>query len=169
MVDTTYRPAEVPETAAPTRLAALKIGPLPIGIYVAAMAVCAAAVYFKKLPNDVIGGLSVLMLLGFLLGKVGQTIPVLKQIGGTAILCLFVPAALVSYGLMPDEALKAITTTFRTANFQYFFIACLVAGSILGMPYRVLVQGFILMFVPLLIGTIAAVSAGIVVGIAVWL
>src|SRR5213079_1015080 len=94
-------------------IAALRIGPLPIGIYLAAAFVCGVAVYSGKLPNDVIGGLSVLMLLGFLLGKLGQTIPVLKQIGGTAILCLFVPSALVSYGLMPDAALKAITTTFR--------------------------------------------------------
>lgn len=165
MVDTTYRPAEAPGAVAATHLARLQVGPLPIGIYVAAALVCAAAVYSGKLPNDVIGGLSVLMLLGFPLGKLGQTIPVLKQIGGTAILCLFVPSALVSYGLMPEAALKAITTTFRTANFQYFFIACLVAGSILGMPYRVLVQGFIRMFVPLLIGTIAAVTAGIAVGL----
>lgn len=165
MVDATFRQADAPESAATARVLDLKIGPLPIGIYIVAALVCSAAVYTGKLPNDVIGGLSVLMLLGFLLGKLGQTIPVLKQIGGTAILCLFVPAALVSYKLMPDDALKAISTTFRTANFQYFFIACLVAGSILGMPYRVLVQGFIRMFVPLLIGTIAAVSAGIAVGL----
>lgn len=164
-MDTTYRAAEAPQTAVATNLARFKIGPLPVGIYGAAALVCGAAVYSGKLPNDVIGGLSVLMLLGFLLGKLGQTIPVLNRIGGTAILCLFVPSALVSYGLMPDAALKAITTTFRTANFQYFFIACLVAGSILGMPYRVLVQGFIRMFVPLLIGTIAAVAAGIAVGL----
>ena len=58
-----------------------------------------------------------------------------------------------------------ITTTFRTANFQYFFIACLVAGSILGMPHRVLVQGFIRMFVPLLVGTLCAVAGGIAVGL----
>lgn len=164
-MDTTYRAAEAPQTAVATKLARLRIGPLPVGIYGAAALVCVTAVYSGKLPNDVIGGLSVLMLLGFLLGKLGQTIPVLNRIGGTAILCLFVPSALVSYGLVPDAALKAVTTTFRTANFQYFFIACLVAGSILGMPYRVLVQGFIRMFVPLLIGTIAAVAAGIAVGL----
>ncbi len=165
MADTTYRLADTGETTASAKVTGLKIGPLPIGIYVAAALVCAAAVYSGKLPNDVIGGLSVLMLLGFLLGKLGQTVPVLRQIGGTAILCLFVPSALVNYGLMPDIALKAIATTFRTANFQYFFIACLVAGSILGMPHRVLVQGFMRMFVPLLIGTIAAVSAGIATGL----
>jgi len=165
LADTTYRVADTAEQSALKGIAAISIGPLPIGIYLAAVFVSGVAVYNGKLPNDVIGGLSVLMLLGFLLGKLGRTIPVLKQIGGTAILCLFIPSALVNYGLIPDAALKAITTTFRTANFQYFFIACLVAGSILGMPHRVLIQGFIRMFVPLSVGTVAAVSAGIAVGL----
>lgn len=144
----------------------LSIGPLPWPVYVGAALVTGLAVWSGRLPNDVIGGLSVLMLLGFLLGKLGQTIPVLKQIGGTAILCLFVPSAIVGYGLMPEAAMKAIATTFKTANFQYFFIACLVAGSILGMPHKVLVQGFMRMFVPLAVGTLAAVAAGILVGLA---
>ncbi|MGY4626297.1 2-hydroxycarboxylate transporter family protein [Bradyrhizobium sp. USDA 4486] len=165
MTDTTMKLDDAAQPAPSSALAALRIGPLPITVYVAAALVCAAAIYTGKLPNDVIGGLSVLMLLGFLLGKLGQTIPVLKRIGGTAILCLFVPAALVSYGLMPEAAHKAITTTFRTANFQYFFIACLVAGSILGMPHRVLVQGFIRMFVPLLVGTLSAIAIGMAVGL----
>jgi malate:Na+ symporter len=165
LADTTYRAADAANRVGWSKLTAIKIGPLPIGVYLVAALVCSMAVYSGKLPNDVIGGLSVLMLLGFLLGKLGQTIPVLKQIGGTAILCLFVPAALVSYGMMPEAALKAITTTFRTANFQYFFIACLVAGSILGMPYRVLVQGFVRMFVPLLIGTLGAVAVGTSIGL----
>lgn len=147
-------------------LSDIRIGLLPLPVFVAAAVVTILAVMTGRLPNDVIGGLSVLMLMGMLLGKAGQEVPLLNQIGGTAILCLFVPSAMVAYGFMPDAALKAITTTFRTANFQYFFIACLVAGSILGMPHRVLVQGFLRMAVPLLIGTLAAIAAGILVGLA---
>jgi malate:Na+ symporter len=37
-----------------------------------------------------------------------------------AILCLFVPSAMIGYGAMPDAALNSITTTFKNANFQYF-------------------------------------------------
>ena len=160
LLDQTALPA-VADAPRPT----LRIGPLPWPVYLGAVLVTAAACHYEKLPADIIGGLSVLMLGGFLLGKLGQTIPVLNQIGGTAILCLFVPSALVGYGVMPDVAHKAIVAAFKTANFQYFYIACLVAGSILGMPYRVLVHGFIRMFVPLLVGTLAAVGAGIVVGL----
>jgi len=95
LTDTTMKLDDAAQAAPSSTLAALRIGPLPITVYLAAALVCAAAIYTGKLPNDVIGGLSVLMLLGFLLGKLGQTIPVLNRIGGTAILCLFVPAALV--------------------------------------------------------------------------
>ncbi|MEN3374881.1 MAG: malate:Na+ symporter, partial [Hyphomicrobiales bacterium] len=167
MTDIAENVETTPIVAAPgsSWLSELKIGPLPLPVYLAGALVTMLAAYTGRLPNDVIGGLSVMMLAGFLLGKLGHTIPVLKQIGGTAILCLFVPSALVGYGLMPADVLKALTTTFKTANFQYFFIACLVVGSILGMPYRVLVQGFTRMFVPLLVGTIAAVTAGILVGL----
>jgi len=54
----------------------------------------------------------------------------------------------------------------KTSNFLYLYISVLVAGSILGMNRKILIKGFTRMFVPLIIGTIAAISAGILVGLA---
>lgn len=141
-----------------------RIGPLPLPVYsvLALLTVCAALA--KRLPNDMIGGLAVMMLAGFLLAEIGNRIPVFKNIGGAAILCLFVPSALVGFKLMDPEMMKALTTTMKTANFQYFYIACLVAGSIFGMNHKILVQGFMRMFIPLLVGTAAAITAGVSVG-----
>jgi malate:Na+ symporter len=42
-----------------------------------------------------IGGLAVIMTLGFALAKIGRMVPVLKDIGGPAILCLMMPSVLV--------------------------------------------------------------------------
>lgn len=145
-------------------LASHRIGPLPLPLYVVIAVITVLAALNKKLPNDMIGGFAVLMLLGFLLGEIGARLPVFKHIGGAAILCLFVPSALVGYKAIDPEMLKALTTTMKTANLQYLYIACLVAGSILGMSHRVLVQGFMRMFVPLLVGTLAAIVAGVSVG-----
>lgn len=142
-----------------------KIGPLPLPVYLAIAAITILAAVNGRLPNDMIGGFAVLMLAGLLLGEVGNRIPVLKHVGGSAILCLFVPSALVGYGLLDPGVKSAVTTTMKTANLQYLYIAGLVAGSILGMSYRVLVQGFMRMFVPLLVGTIAAIAAGVAVGL----
>jgi len=138
-----------------------RIGPLPLPMYLVIACIVAFAALNKCLPNDLIGGLAVMMLGGFLLGDIGGKVPVFKHIGGAAILCLFVPSALIGYDMFDPEMHRALTTAMKTANMQYLFIACLVVGSILGMNHRVLVQGFIRMFVPLLVGTLGAVIAGV--------
>jgi malate:Na+ symporter len=142
-----------------------KIGPLPLPVYLVIAFITVMAAINKKLPNDMIGGFAVLMLTGFLLGEIGSRLPIFKHVGGAAILCLFVPSALVGFKVLDPEMQKAVTTTMKTANLQYLYIAGLVAGSILGMSHRVLVQGFMRMFIPLLVGTIAAIAAGISVGL----
>jgi malate:Na+ symporter len=147
------------------RFSMLTIGGMPLAMFAALALVTILAAVTGKLPNDMIGGFAVLMLSGLLLGEIGRRIPVFRHIGGPAILCLFVPSALLGYKLMDDAALKAITTTMKTANLQYLYIACLVAGSILGMNRKILIQGFLKMFVPLLVGTVTAIAAGVAVGL----
>jgi malate:Na+ symporter len=95
---------------------------------------------------------------------VGQKVPVLKDIGGPAILAIFVPSIMVFYQVINPAAMKSITALMKGSNFLYLYISCLVAGSILGMNRKVLIQGFLRMFIPLTVGTIAAVSAGLFVG-----
>jgi malate:Na+ symporter len=157
-------PAAPPDTAW-RKLMDYKIGPLPLPVYTVVALVTVLAALVKRLPNDMIGGFAVMMLAGFLLAEIGNRIPVFKNIGGAAILCLFVPSALVGLKIMNPEVLKAVTTTMKTANLQYLYIACLVAGSILGMNHKILVQGFMRMFIPLLVGTVAAIGAGVAVGL----
>ena len=146
------------------RVMAWQVGPLPLPLYVATSVIVIVAARTKCLPNDLIGGLALLMLAGALLGELGARTPVLKRIGGTAILCLLVPSALVGYKVFDPDILKAVTTAMKTANLQYLYIAALVVGSILGMSHKVLVQGFTRMFVPLLVGTATGALAGIAVG-----
>ena len=145
--------------------ASCEIAGTPLPMFLAVALVTIVAAITRKLPNDMIGGLAVLMLAGMLLSEIGRRIPIFRHIGGPAILCLFVPSALLGYKLMDAVTLKAITTTMQTANLQYLYIACLVAGSILGMNRRILIQGFLKMFVPLLVGTVTAIAAGILVGL----
>src|SRR5580698_9545319 len=145
--------------------ASCEIGGMPLPMFLAVALVTIVAAITRKLPNDMIGGLAVLMLAGMLLSEIGRRIPIFRHIGGPAILCLFVPSALLGYKLMDAVTLKAITTTMQTANLQYLYIACLVAGSILGMNRKILIQGFLKMFVPLLVGTVTAIGAGILAGL----
>ena len=86
-----------------------------------------------------IGGFAAIMVIGILLGSIGAHIPILKNIGGSAILCLFVPSALIGYKLLNPAIYNAIFAVMKTSNFLYLYIACLVTGSMLGMDRTVLV------------------------------
>lgn len=142
-----------------------KIGPLPMPVYLVLALIVLAASIYGKLPADMIGGIAIMMVMGILLGDIGLRVPILKDIGGPAILSIFIPSCMVFYGLINPTAVKAITAFTKGSNFLYFYISCLVVGSILGMVRKVLVQGFVRMFVPLIIGTVAACIAGTAAGV----
>ena len=141
-----------------------KVGSIPLPVYLILAAVIFSASAYGRLPADMIGGIAVMMIMGILLGDVGLRVPILKDIGGPAILSIFVPSVLVFYNLINPASIKAITAFMKGSNFLYFYIACLVTGSILGMQRVVLIQGFIRMFIPLLIGTIGSIAGGTLVG-----
>lgn len=143
----------------------MHVGPLPLPIYILLAAVIFGAAYTAKLPIDMIGGFAVIMIMGWLFGDIGMKTPILKDIGGPAIASMFIPSILVYLNWLHPEALKAITAIMKTSNFLYLYISCLVCGSILGMPRKILVQGFIRMFVPLVFGSLAAIAAGVAVGL----
>ena len=142
----------------------LKVGVLPLPLYLILAGIIFAASFYNKLPADMIGGFAVIMIMGMLLGDVGMRVPVLKDIGGPAILSIFVPSIMVFYQLINPSATKAIVAIMKTSNFLYLYISCLVVGSIFGMSRKILVQGFLRMFIPLTVGTLAAISAGLLVG-----
>src|SRR6478672_6747373 len=89
---------------------------------------------------------------GFTCAEIGKRTPVLRNIGAAAIFATFVPSALVYYGLLPSQIEKSIIEFTKYTNFLYLFIACIIVGSILSMDRRVLVKGFLKIFVPLAVG-----------------
>ncbi len=156
------KPATV---AQPTWFYKYKVGPLPLPVYIILAAIIFASAIYGKLPADMIGGTAIMMILGMLLGDLGLKMPILKEIGGPAILSIFVPSCMVFYQILDPGSIKAINAFMKGSNFLYFYISCLVVGSILGMVRQVLIQGFLRMFVPLIVGTFTAIAAGVGVGI----
>ncbi|MBP2846113.1 2-hydroxycarboxylate transporter family protein [Dickeya oryzae] len=141
-----------------------RIGSVPFILFLVISAVVFIASYASYLPKNMIGGFAVIMTMGFLLAYIGQRIPVLKEIGGPAILCLMVPSVLVYFHLFNANTLDTVKLLMKDANFLYFVIASLVVGSILGMNRVILIQGMIRMFIPLVVGTATAVITGLLVG-----
>ena len=145
-------------------LCGYEIGVIPFPIFLGIAVIVYLSAHLGFLPNNMIGGLAVIMTMGMFFGQLGSRLPILKEIGGGAILCLMLPSILVFYGFFGPATIDATKMLMKEANFLYFVIASLVVGSILGMSRFILIQGMMRMFIPLLVGTLAAVTSGLIVG-----
>lgn len=165
--NTLQQSKKLAETRSLSALSGKEICSVPVWFLGVMCIVIGAAAWFGTLPKNMIGGLAIIMSLGFILSTIGKNIPVIKDIGGPAIFCLMIPSILVFYHVIPQNVLDSVHVLMKDANFLYFVIATLVVGSILGMNRIILVQGMIRMFFPLVVGTITAVGVGLLVGKAV--
>jgi CCS family citrate carrier protein len=141
-----------------------KVGAIPLPTYLVMSAIIIASAYLGELPVNMLGGFAVILSLGWLLGGIGASIPGLKNFGGSAILSLMVPSIMVFMNIFNQNTLDAANMLMREANFLYFYIACLVCGSILGMHRKILVQGLIRMIIPMAVAMIAALIVGTSIG-----
>ncbi|WP_447501610.1 2-hydroxycarboxylate transporter family protein [Acinetobacter pittii] len=137
---------------------------MPIYFFSILCFIVIAASYFGSIPKNMIGGLAIIMAFGYIFALIGRNVPLLKEIGGPAILCLLLPSIFTYIQIVPTHVSDAVYVLMKEANFLYFVIATLVVGSILGMNRVILVQGMIRMFIPLLVGTITSVIVGLLVG-----
>ena len=144
----------------------IHIGSVPLPVYIILSTVILITAYLQQLPVNMLGGFAVILTMGWLLGTIGANIPVIKNFGGPAIMSLLVPSILVFFNLINDNVLKSADMLMKQANFLYFYIACLVCGSILGMNRKILVQGLMKMIIPMLLGMILAMGVGTAVGVA---
>lgn len=142
-----------------------RIGPVPLPVYLSLSAVIVITAFLEQLPVNMLGGFAIILTLGWLLGTIGAKIPFLKNFGGPAILSLLVPSIMVFFNLLNQNVLDSTDMLMKQANFLYFYIACLVCGSILGMNRKMLVQGLMKMIIPMMLGMICAMGVGTLVGV----
>lgn len=151
------------------RLVDRRIGIIPLPLYPVILALLAGFVILGKLPPDLTIMIPVLALGAYTCAQIGKSIPVLRDIGAPAIVATFLPSYLVYAHLLPAPVTKAVTDFTKQSNFLYLFIACIIVGSILGMNRHVLIKGFLKIFFPLAIGSLAALVVGTAVGMALGL
>lgn len=146
------------------RLMDYKIGIISLPIYVILVALLAILTQQGQIKPDAPTMIAVLVLGGFSCAELGRRLPVLRNIGAAAIFATFIPSALVYYKLIPAPIEKSIIDFTKFTNFLYVYIAAIIVGSILGMDRNVLIKGFLKIFVPLSVGSVAAAAVGTLVG-----
>lgn len=141
-----------------------KIGIVSLPVFVGLIGLILAFVRTGRVPSDIPTNMAVLALGGFACAEVGKRLPLLKHIGAAAIIATFVPSYLAYAHLIPAPVEESVVAFTRSSNFLYLFISAIIVGSILGMDRHVLIAGFLKIFVPLFLGSVAAAAAGTAVG-----
>ncbi|BFG73978.1 citrate/malate transporter CimH [Paraburkholderia terrae] len=142
----------------------LRVGSLPLPVYVLMLGVLGAMAAKGKLAADLPTGIALVAVGGFTCAELAKRIPWIRHIGATSIFAAFIPSMLVYYKLMPEPVVKAVTTFTKTSNFLYLFIAAIIVGSVLSMDRQMLIKGFVRIFIPVAAGSVAAALVGTAVG-----
>lgn len=108
-------------------------------LYVLFVLIVYGVVVYNEFFSDMIGGFVIIMVMGMLFGDLGLKILILKDIGGLVILLLFVFFVLVFYNVLNFVFMEVVIILMKILNFLYFYIFCLVVGSIFGMNCKVLI------------------------------
>src|SRR5229473_1248597 len=153
------------------QLMEFRIGVIPLPVYFLLLGLLVAFVLIgkvtdEKTPEEISVVLAIMVVGGFTCAEIGRRLPIIRSIGGPAIFATFIPSALVFYHLLPTLLLQPVTLFFKNTNFLYLFITAIIVGSILGMDRRVLIKGFLKIFIPLASGSIVAAVVGTLVGTA---
>jgi Na+/citrate or Na+/malate symporter len=152
------------------KLRETKILEIPIYIYLVMSVVVAVISCMGGLNNNMIGALVFALVIGSLIGWVGDRIPIWnKWLGGGILLTFFFASVMGTYNIVPDTVAKTLSTFNGETGFLDLYILVLITGSILSVNRQLLIKSF-LGYIPTILAGIAvsflfAVIGGLIVGI----
>ncbi|GAM51938.1 malate Na(+) symporter [bacterium endosymbiont of Mortierella elongata FMR23-6] len=148
------------------KLMNMRVGIIPLPIFFIMLVCLVILLALKKVSGDISIMVALLATCGFTCAEIGERIPGLKQIGGSVIVSIFLPAYLVHYKLLPVELVGSISDFWHSTKFVYLFTACVIVGSILSMDRQALITGIVKIFIPLGVGSVIAAIVGTLTGMA---
>ena len=119
------------------------VGIVPLPIYVLLVAVLIVFSVLGKFKSDIATVIGIMTAFAFALGEIGKRMPIVKNIGGAAVIVTFVPSYLAYKGLIPAPMTAAVESFFKSSGILYVFIAAVIVGSILSMERETLIKGFL--------------------------
>ena len=112
----------------------IKIMGMSLPVYIIAAFVILYAAMTGILPENMVGALAIMMVLGSALNLMGNKIPIIRSyLGGGAVFCIFASSALATFGILPSAVVENCKDFMNNVGFLDFYIAALITGSILGM------------------------------------
>ncbi|MCL6268584.1 2-hydroxycarboxylate transporter family protein [Sansalvadorimonas sp. 2012CJ34-2] len=147
-----------------------RISGLPLGLFTASFLILCLAHVFGTLPAGLPGALAFTLMLGGILGYVGDRIPVWnKYIGGGPVLVFLGAAWMVYAGILNEAEVKSVTNLMKSSHYIDLFIGILIVGNILALKRTLLIQSLIgyipTILIALAMATLFGICAGTLVGI----
>jgi Na+/citrate or Na+/malate symporter len=145
---------------------------MPWPFFIIFSVVVLAATYMGKLPKGMIGAFPLMIVVGAILGLIGDYTPIIKTfLGGGAIVIIFGSAAMTTnwgtkdspFFVIPEAAVNIIKNFEVGEGFLDFYIASLITGSIMGMNRKLLIRAAV-RYLPAIIGGVglAIILSGLV-------
>lgn len=117
-------------------------------VYALVAVLILAAAKTEILPENMVGALAVMMVLGSLFDLLGSRIPIIRSyLGGGAVFCIFASSALATFHILPVAVTANCDAFMNDVGFLDLYIAALITGSILGMD-RGLLKKAAIRFLP---------------------
>lgn len=100
----------------------IKIMGMSLPVYIIAAFVILYAAMTGILPENMVGALAIMMVLGSALNLMGNKIPIIRSyLGGGAVFCIFASSALATFGILPTAAVQ--WSQFVMKNFTSALLA----------------------------------------------
>lgn len=131
--------------------------PLWFGIL---FAIVVAAMNVGVVPDNMLGGFAITIIIGGLLIWIGNLVPYIREVGLPTMLCTFVPAILIHFAVFPQNGIDVVTNFMTAQGFLDFFVIAVIVGSVIGMPRDLLIQAGPRFVVPL-VGALTATFGGL--------
>jgi CCS family citrate carrier protein len=148
-----------------TEATGYRIMGISIPVFGALTAVVLIGTYMGVLPKGMIGAFAIMMIIGAILNEIGTHLPIVKSyLGGGPIVIIFGSAALATYKVLPEATTEIIRNFMVGEGFLDFYIAALIAGSILGMNKQLLIRAAVRYLPAIIGGVLVALSAVGLVG-----
>ncbi|WP_281647281.1 2-hydroxycarboxylate transporter family protein [Parendozoicomonas sp. Alg238-R29] len=141
---------------------------LPAGLLLGAIVTLLLAHYYNVLPSGLPGALAICLVIGAVLGEIGNRLPIWnKYIGGGPILVFLGAAGMVYMGWLTDREITAITGLIKGSQYIDLFIAVLIFGNILAIQKSMLVRSLVGYIPAILLAVTGAAVLGIMAGLLV--
>jgi len=141
------------------------IGIIPLPVYLVLVILMIGFTAINGITKELAMVIAIAATFAFTLGEIGNRLPLLRNIGGGAVLVTFVPSLLGYLGWIPQAMTDSVGEFFKTSKILNLFIAAVIVGSILSMDRSLLIKGFLKIFAPLAAGTVCAGIVGTGVGV----